>query len=378
MTTEQVLNITEFYVVNKEFLDYTENQKNFYEKQNIYLHKNANKVYLFFPDEPSGQNILEIIEIQNIDNNGIKNNENIESNLIYEQKKKMLKKCLLLTAFERDLFKLFEKSIEDEYNDIGEYYLININWIKNYKNNYSLLFNNICNLFNNIKLDIKYLYNYLYYNIDDSFETNEIKNLLNIINNISLEKNLTPEDYFYPIYNKENNFYYPSVFVIVPEKLFDLFYEDIEKKKYNKNDYRVVTLIGEKALFIQDKNNKGIFYNYIINDSKNIQLYNIFQFQDKNLFFKVVNKYIKGKGFTNYLLEKNLNLDLLNENQYLCEKEKVEGLCIIKEKCPTVYLRMIEMKNEIKLMINLFASYQKFLEQIKNLPDYNNEINNIN
>ena len=377
-TMEEVFTITEFYVVNKEFLDYTDNQKIFYEKQNIYLHKNENKVYLFFPDEPNGQNILEIIELQNIDNNEIKNNENFKNNIIYEQKKKILKKCLLLTAFERDLFKLFEKSIEDEYNDIREYYLININWIMNYKNNYSLLFNNIYQLLNIIKFDIKYLYNYLYYNIDDSFETNEIKNLLNIINNISLEKNLTLEDYFYPIYNKENNFYYPSVFVIVPEKLFDLFYEDIEKKKYNKNDYRVVTLIGEKALFIQDKNNKGIFYNYIINDSKNIQLYNIFQFQDKNLFFKVVNRYIKGKGFTNYLLEKNLNLDLLNQNQFLCEKEKVEYLCIIKEKCPTVYLRMIEIRNEIKLMINLFASYQKFLEQIKNLPDYNNEINNIN
>ena len=128
-TMEEVFTITEFYVVNKEFLDYTDNQKIFYEKQNIYLHKNENKVYLFFPDEPNGQNILEIIELQNIDNNEIKNNENFKNNLIYEQKKKMLKKCLLLTAFERDLFKLFEKSIEDEYNDIGEYYLINSNYL---------------------------------------------------------------------------------------------------------------------------------------------------------------------------------------------------------------------------------------------------------
>ena len=54
-------------------------------------------------------------------------------------------------------------------------------------------------------------------------------------------------------------------FILVPEKLFNFFYKNINKEKYSKNDYKFNILIGDYSLFIQDKNISKIFYAYRYN-----------------------------------------------------------------------------------------------------------------
>ena len=382
---QELLNLPEFCIVKKEFLNLTGNKRYLFQKQKIYFYQNGNKVYLYFPEDPNGQNIIEIIDMKIKDNNDINinnitnpfvNSANVQANT---QKQKIVKKSLLLIAFERDLLKLIERPIDDEYNDIKEYYLINRNWINLYQNKYSILFNNIKQWLNNINnTEYKYLYNYFYYNIDESYESNEIKNLIDSINNISMEQNLLLEDNFYPYFNRDNEFNYPIEFFIVPESLFDLFYEDISKVKYNKKDYKITTLIGENVLFIQDKTNNNIVYTYAINDNnKFLQLYCILSYNKKDFFFQDVKTHIKGKDFSNYLLVKNVNINS-NQKQPLIDEQTMEGTCVIKSNCPKVFIEKFKIKKEIKIIMELYKNYINFIEQMKTIMNYNYDINNIN
>ena len=166
-----IINLKDFYIVNKEFLNYAGKEKILYEQQNIYFYKKENKIYLLFPEETNEKNILEIIDLTNKDNNICLNKipENSKENDINYQKEKIFKKCLLLTAFENDLFKLMEKPIDDLYDDIKEYYLINQNWLNIYKSNYTNLFNQINQIIflglKRIQKDVL-IYYYYYYRFD--------------------------------------------------------------------------------------------------------------------------------------------------------------------------------------------------------------------
>ena len=163
-----IMTLKEFYIVNKEFLPLLRNEKKLYEKQNIYFHRNENKIYLLFPNEPKENNVLEIPILKNKDNNICSDKilEISKTKEIIYQKEKIFKKCLLLTAFENDLFKLMEKPIEDAFNDIKEYYLINKNWLNMYKGIYPNLFIEIKKLIDSFNIGSNiYHYNYLYYDL---------------------------------------------------------------------------------------------------------------------------------------------------------------------------------------------------------------------
>ena len=146
LNIDMIVSLKDFYIVNKEFLKFTGRDKALLEQQNIYFYKKDNKIILFFPNEPNGKNILEILVLKNkINNNFPVKNKNLDVKGITNQKEKIFKKLLLLFAFENDFFKLMEKPFDDGYNDIKEYYLINKNWINLYKQNYQSLINNISN-----------------------------------------------------------------------------------------------------------------------------------------------------------------------------------------------------------------------------------------
>ena len=163
-----ILTLNEFYIVNKEFLKYLGSERKLYEKQNIYFHQKDNKIYLLFPNEPKENNVLEIVDLNNKDNKfglNIFPENSKESDIIYK-KEKIFQKCLLLTAFENDLLKLMEKPIDDVFNDIKEYYLINQNWLNVYKYIYRDIFIEIKKFLDSINIsNINYHYNYLYYNL---------------------------------------------------------------------------------------------------------------------------------------------------------------------------------------------------------------------
>ena len=388
ISMDNILNLSEFYIVNKEFLQFTGKEKSLYEKQNIYFHRKDNKIYLLFPNESNENNVLEIVDLKNKDNNDCsKNSENLDEKELIEKKEKIFKKCLLLTAFENDLSKLMEKPIDDEYNDIKEYYLINQNWLNIYKANYQNLFKQITNYMISLKLNIKYLYKYFYYNLEELLNDNNIKQ---IIKNITIKNDsiIENDDNMYPTYNNIDKqliqFY---EFCLVPENLFDLFYEEIKvKTKYTKKNFKCLALLGENTLFIQDKSDNRVFYTYINNDNnnyysktnKNLQIYCILKYENKNSFFEDVNKYIKGKGLLNFLLQKNINLEDISNWQNLFNKQYLEGSCLIKDKCPKMFMETIKIKQKIKFIAKLFIDYKNLIGQIEKIQDYNKNINNIN
>ena len=116
--------------------------------------------------------------------------------------------------------------------------------------------------------------------------------LLNTFQINNQNNNLFKAEHMYPTHNPVNEFKYPFEFRLVPENLFDLFFDDIIKEKYNKNDFRYTTLIGNNVLFIQDKINNKTFYSYIINDeNQNLQPYCIFKFYKKETFFNIKKKH---------------------------------------------------------------------------------------
>ena len=400
---ESINYLYEFYIVNEEFLRITGKHKVLYEKQNIYFHKNGNKIYLFFANEKTGNNILEIsdskfkeitaqknqknLKLKNVDINEMNeinmDKEEKEINSEKQQKEKILKKCLLLCAFEKDFPKIMERSIDDEYNDIKEYYLINKNWMSQHKSLYSDLFNIIEQYMNSINLGIKYFYNYFYYNFDDLLSNdNSIKQILNLIIIKNNNPYLLKDTNLHPHINNKFGVEFPSEFILVPEKLFDLFFEEITKDTLNKNDFQFLTLIEKNVLFIQDNKNNRNYYVYIIEQNTNIKLYCILQYVQSNLFFKNVNRYIKGKGLINYLLEAgidiNININNSNKAQNLKIDTQIEGQCIIFDKCPNIFNETIQLKNQIQWIIHINSNLRKLIEAIKNLQNYNCDINNIN
>ena len=374
--------LNDFYVVNENYFNICQRGKSVYDKQNIFLYKNQNNVYLFFPDEKTGNNILEIInttQLKNIDNNG--NNyhykimgKNMQVNIF--------KKCLLLEAFQNDLYKFMKKPIEDEYNDIKEYYLINIHWLEQYKEIYKNLFNNIKFILEKYNKNHKYIYHYFYYNFEELIQHEEIQNIINQINNYNLNIDIFKEDNLLPFYNKDDNYklYYPREFILVPEYLFDLIFEGFDKKAKTKEEFKVTALIGDNTLFIQDKNDKKRIYTYIVNDmNKYLINYCIFIFNKATYFFDCVKEFIKGKGMINLLLNLKVNINNIGsiQNSYNKNNQLIFS-CIIKEKCPKKFMEILETNKEVKLIKSLFGMYKKFIDKIKNLRDQNININNIN
>ena len=57
---------------------------------------------------------------------------NVEEDIKEDYRKEVLKYLILLCAFEKNFVQLIEPHIKEEY-DFNEYYLINKNWMNNYK-----------------------------------------------------------------------------------------------------------------------------------------------------------------------------------------------------------------------------------------------------
>ena len=90
---------------------------------------------------------------------------------------------------------------------------------------------------------------------------------------IKIRKKLFNGKNFYPELQKikwENNQIIDSVdkFVLVPKNLFDLLYKTIEKNDFSKEDFKYKTLIGDGAIFLQNKENEGQFAIYKYDDSQ--------------------------------------------------------------------------------------------------------------
>ena len=356
----------ELILVNEKFLKLLEIDEKEYEDKSIFYIILNKKNYLYFPNDKNS-----IYELFN-DNIIEKNKDSLKENI--------LKKLILLYANERHFLELLRKPIKDEY-DTNEYYLINKNWIEEYKNKFN--FNEIKKELDNMNLD-ELSYKGFCYNLENLAQSEKLSkikiNLLNDKNEFYNENNLqflTYKQDFNNIPQIQNNIC-PKEFILLQENLFDLFYEDIIKDKLSfKNDYKFNILLGDNILFIQDNNDKLIYYLFTLD--KTYELNYIFKFENSNIFYNEVKLFIKGKGLYNYIVERKIEYkkkmsikDLFNE------KDNIIGKYILFKKIGKDIVDKAKMKIIINQNMDLYKRYKKFNEQLLFINDNQMDLDDIN
>ena len=334
-------------------------------------------------------------EIQNIQNKDInKKNEKIDDiedkeDFEDDYRKVIIKYLILLYAFEKNIIQLIKSHIKEEY-DFNEYYLINKNWIEYYKriNN----FKNLSQILDDKGFNLSY--NGYLINLKTIVNDNQILSLIDQINPQNIKGNLDNEDNFYPSIGQnklniieEKDLTCPIEFILVPEKLFNFFYKNIENTKYKKNDYKFNILIGDYSLFIKDKKLPNFYYAYKFNEKNyNLEIQFLLKYLIEEKFYNDVKNLIKGKGLFNYIIERKINCqktlklsqlkDKINENNIF--GEYINYITIEQKDIDKIILKNSIKKNKI-----IYSYYNKFITQlnsnenqitISNINDLNNKI----
>ena len=365
----------ELSLVNEEFLNPKPLDIHSYENKYIYLYEIGNKYFLYFNDN-------EILEIPKPTNNREqrKNEDMIpeESSVIKEEN--ILEQMILIYANENNFDKSLNSKIKDEYNT-KKFYLINKIWIENYKNqNY---FKEIKKIIE--KLDIDYSYKGFCLNLKDIVKNEnliKIKNKIKPIKNkddFFREKNFYPntyEDEFKKINNIKNNFC-PKNFTLVPKNLFKLLYKEIVKSnEHSIDDYKYNTLIGDNALFIQDKTTKSIFYYF--NPDKNLALDYIFIFNEEISFYNEIALNIIGKDFAKYINKKIKKNSTQMVNELKDNNKKVIGKFIIFSKLKENEIKRNKIKNKLEKYETYYSYYNQFKSKFSTIKDNNISENDFN
>ena len=399
-----VENKIEFYLVKKEYFQYTNYfQDEYIGKEIIFLETKKNRKLLIFPNEKNNNNILEIIDdynsnsnenskkiIRNIDNNLSIDLERQHTSFLKdnENEEMILKKLILLYAFEKYFFQLMKSPIKDEF-EVNEYYLINKNWINKYykTDNYQ---KKIFPLLNDIEKHLDYslsykgylisiegIINFLTKQTNISSHLNEIKKLIDI--NIDV---LSKEDNFIPNFNgnviKENEIIqYPIEFILVPEKVFNLFFKGIKASKYSKDDYKYNALIGSNVLFIQNQKYNNIFYSYLLSENnKRLEMSYLFIYDETKKFYHEAREFIKGKDFFNYILERKLEYNKCLINLELFEKDKKIGNYINFNPYLHDAIKKYKAKQYFYKCKNIYLFYKENIKNLLRLKDNNIVLSN--
>ena len=386
---------TEFFLLNKEYLKEINNIQGENKVEEVIFFESPNKKYLIFPKAKDNNNVIEIsneniynltqehlLDINFIKDNKSSNNINIDNqNKDPEAIKIILKSSILLYAFEKYFMKLINSPIKDEYN-INKYYLINKNWIKYYKT--YTYHQNLIKILDDMKLTFSYKGYYI--NLDEILEkiiSNNNNNILFYLNNIENSQEyminfLSNEDNFLPLINgnKINNNEkkgFPEDFILVPENLFDLFFKEITAPKYSKEDYKYNTLIGDKAVFIQSKQSDNMFYTYFLPEKNDcLVLSSIFRYLKRNAFYNEVKKYIKGKGWYNYLIKRNLKYNSTSEFNEIKDGDNIIGYYKIYQLLDEKLIKEIKSLNlsdPFNKCKDIYKSYKEFISKLFSLND---------
>jgi len=381
-----IKNNNEFFLLNKEHFKEMNNIQEINKGESAIFFESDNKKYLIFPKEKGKNNVLEISngniynleDISNINEfNNYTNNKNKDNqNKFPETKEMILKKIILLYAFEKHFIQILNSPIEDEY-DINEYYLINKNWIKNYKN--YIYYQMIIKILD--EMNLTFSYKGYCINLDEIL--NKIINnnkISSYINNIETFHNnfndyLSKEDNFMSQMNENRDelkdiIKFPIDFILVPENLFDLFFKEIKVTKYSKEDYKFNTLIGDKVLFIQSKQNNSMFYIYFLSaNNDNLEISFIFRYLEKTTFFNEVKEYIKGKGFINYFIKRKLKNDP-SPNFYEIKKgEVLIGDYKIYQPIDLKLIKEFKKNNPLNKCKEIYEFYKTFISKLFTLKD---------
>jgi len=392
---ELIQNNQKFFLVDNKHLA---SKKMSNEGNYVHLYEIGQKVYIFFPIEGKIIEIPKKNEISsdekkdiedeklNMINNTNKNNENIikqdsssqtmeidDQNLENEKDEKTntLKTLILLYGFQKYFIELMKSPIKDEY-EFKEYYLINRNWIEYYK----LIFNfkSISEILD--KKKNKYSYNGFSKNIEKIIKEKEFKNIQFQNQNSSI---LSNNNDFSPQVNKNQDLIYLTNFELFPSDLFNLLFKIANKGNLRKDDYRCHALIGDNVLFIQNKTLNNIFYAYTFNKVSRLEIFCSLKYYDEENFYKDVRKYIKEKGFINFLMERDI--EMVNYNKPFKVKDKEEDLLCeftnLSNISPSTFEAMI-IKFSLKRNKKLLLHYNNFIKNCSLLKDKNKDISNIN
>ena len=233
---------------------------------------------------------------------------------------------------------------------LKNYYLVNKEWLDKFKQIYH--YNEIYNI-----LSIKGTQTYKYYidNLQYLESLNEIKVIsdkINTIDNYILSGlNLSP--FIKIIKNDEGEFYPPINFQIINESLYNLIINFAGNSNNSKYD---ITLYKSNLYLQLTKNNKTINTIIFVYEYNNIYV-NLLGFIKfiGDYFGGIYQKYFSKMNLRDYLLTKEINLNLINQKQTLMSSNK--------ENLGYIYLIAQIKQNEKD---NIFYSiYQKLIDSIK-------------
>ena len=381
-------NIEKDYVlVNEKFLNDLECEDDLLGHFVVYL-ESGGKHFIYTEDNK----ILEIIDknfVENKDNNICKSEEeqseeeeekdkkNIKSKKKGKKNKdddnseeNKLKSLILLYAYEKHIQKLLDSPIVDEY-EFKDYYLIDMDFIIKYQNDND--YKKLCDILET--KNYNYSYNGFIYNLNEIMKINELSDL-------EIKQKIYKEYDFIAVADKigwfrKNDKECLNKFIFLPENLFDLLFKSIEKKDYSKEDYKYKILIGDKTLFIQGEENKNEFSAYRY-EKRGFELFYYFKFDCESSFYEKVDKYIKGKGLLNYVIEKNL--DIKKSKVKILKDEEDHNIGEYKNIKEINNSEINELKNIKKLnkLKKICYSNNYFINYLLSLQENDIDISDIN
>ena len=140
-------------------------------------------------------------------------------------------------------------------------------------------------------------------------------------------------------------------------------------------------MIGDNVLFIKNKKYDNIFYSYLLFENKNIlELLYIFIYNDSTKFNEEIKEHIKGKGFINYIINRQLQYKVSSEFLKLKDENSVIGNYKV---CKSIsidhnLINKIETQNALDKFKDIYIYYNKFISNLFNLKDNKITISNIN
>ena len=395
---ELIHNNINFILVDKRFLILSSTQNFNCEGNHVFLYEIEQRAFIFFPKEG---NIIEIPKKNEISSNEKNNEENKNSSIINsinnnnenlleedssfqpriiedhnsineeDEEKTAIKALILLYGFQKYFIKLMKSPIIDEF-DFNEYYLINKDWIEDFKASFK--FKEICGI-----LDKKN-YNYSYKGFSKNIE--KIINLFPFKTKNRIILNSTHE--FYPKLKeikRNQDLTYPTDFELIPEDLFNLLLKKAKKETHRKDDdFRYKVLMGDNVLFVQNQKKNNIFYTYILNKDSNLKIIGSLIYFEEEKFYKDISKYIKEQGFINFLMEREIEMANYNNKSLIVKDKEEESRCkfVNLSKMSEYDFEELKIKNCLKSNKKLLSKYNDFIKNCLLLKDNKKEITSFN
>ena len=281
--------------------------------------------------------------VQNFQTN--QNNTFSENPKNMEHKLNIIKNLILLYVNEKEIQRLYSQGIKELKN----YYLVNKSWIDTFKQMYH--YYEICNIptiqgINSYDSAIKNLKSF-----ESLAEIQSILSLININNSPLMQFNLPIQT---KICGEYTEYDYPINFVIINGSILNLL------KQFGLSNINVEYQInfGKSSLCLRTKydSNKTYIYNYNNTSFNIIGIIDVFA----DVWETIYNRYLSQKLFSQYLIEKNINLNIFNKKQNLLSSgQKHLG-----------YIYLIPQMNN--------NDGQQIIETFDNMNNFENKVANEN